>query len=144
MKKEGLGRARLPLVLLGILVVVFIATGYAPPAGRLNWFLEVLPAFIGILVLIVTYSRFPMSDLVYWLVFVHTLILVYGGYYTYAKTPLGDWVKDIFGLARNHYDRVGHLALGFFPAFRANVTRREHFGIAVLANFTHQGIALFL
>jgi putative membrane protein len=49
-------------------------------------------------------------------VFLHVLILVYGGVYTYAKTPLGDWAKDAFDLSRNHYDRVGHLALGFFPA----------------------------
>ena len=42
---------------------------------------------------------------------------MYGGYYTYALTPLGNWVRDTFHLARNHYDRVGHLALGAFPAF---------------------------
>jgi len=44
-------------------------------------------------------------------------ILIYGGYYTYAETPLGNWAKEFFGLSRNHYDRVGHIALGVFPAF---------------------------
>jgi putative membrane protein len=44
-------------------------------------------------------------------------ILIYGGYYTYAQTPLGNWAKEVFGLGRNHYDRVGHIALGVFPAF---------------------------
>jgi putative membrane protein len=52
-------------------------------------------------------------------VFLHVLILNYGGYYTYAETPLGNWAKEAFGLARNHYDRVGHLAVGIFPAFLA-------------------------
>jgi putative membrane protein len=58
-----------------------------------------------------------MSSFVYVCVLLHMLILIYGGVYTYANTPLGNWVKDALGLARNHYDRVGHLALGFFPAF---------------------------
>ncbi len=53
----------------------------------------------------------------YGCVFVHSDLLIYGGYYTYAATPLGNWAKDAFGLARNHYDRVGHLALGVFPSF---------------------------
>jgi putative membrane protein len=44
-------------------------------------------------------------------------ILIYGGYYTYAETPLGNWAKEVFGFSRNHYDRVGHVALGVFPAF---------------------------
>jgi len=60
-----------------------------------------------------------MSNLVYVCVFLHMLILIYGGFYTYALTPLGDWVRDQLHLSRNHYDRVGHLALGFFPALYA-------------------------
>jgi putative membrane protein len=44
-------------------------------------------------------------------------VLIYGGYYTYAETPLGNWAKEVFGFSRNHYDRVGHIALGIFPAF---------------------------
>lgn len=50
-------------------------------------------------------------------VFLHMLILIYGGIYTYAETPLGNWAKEAFQFSRNHYDRVGHVALGFFPAF---------------------------
>ncbi len=105
------------LTLLFVLLIIFLFTGYDPKAGHLNWFLEVLPAFIGITVLIVTYKRFPLSNFAYICVFLHTLILVYGGYYTYAQTPLGNWAKEAFDLARNHYDRIGHLALGFFPVF---------------------------
>jgi putative membrane protein len=54
---------------------------------------------------------------VYTGVFIHLLILIYGGVYTYAETPLGNWAKESFDLSRNHYDRVGHLALGAFPCF---------------------------
>jgi putative membrane protein len=60
-----------------------------------------------------------MSHLVYAGCFLHMIILIYGGYYTYANTPLGNWARDAFALSRNHYDRVGHLALGLFPALVA-------------------------
>lgn len=113
--------ARFPLALLAVLLLVCVATGWAPPAGRQNWALEVGPGLLGVAVLIGVYKRFPMSRLVYVGVFLHVLILVYGGYYTYARTPLGDWAREAFHLSRNHYDRVGHLALGFFPA----ITIRE-------------------
>jgi putative membrane protein len=109
--------ARLPLALLAVLSVVCALTLLAPPAGRLSWFLEVGPGLAGIAVLAGVYRRFPMSHMIYICVFLHVLILIYGGYYTYALTPLGDWAKETFHLGRNHYDRVGHLALGFFPAF---------------------------
>jgi putative membrane protein len=108
---------RRPLVLLSVVVVVCIATVANPPAGRISWLLEVGPGLAGIFVLIVLYKRFPMSHIVYWFVFFHVLILIYGGYYTYAETPLGNWAQEAFGLSRNHYDRVGHIALGVFPAF---------------------------
>lgn len=107
--------ARLPLWLLGVAAVVLVYTAVDARAGRLSWFLEVAPALGGFLALGVTFGRFPMSRVVYWCVFLHTLVLAYGGMYTYANTPLGNWAKEAFGLARNHYDRVGHLALGFFP-----------------------------
>ena len=108
--------ARLPLALLGVLAVVSIATLIRPPAGRVSWLLEVAPALLGIAVLLGVYRRFPMSHVVYVGVFLHTLILIWGGYYTYALNPLGAWAQEAFHLARNHYDRLGHFALGFFPA----------------------------
>lgn len=109
--------ARLPLGLLLALAPVLLLTLAFCHAGRLNWLLEVGPALLGFVALALTYRRFPLSDFCYVGVFVHTLILVYGGYYTYALAPLGDWAKEAFHLSRNHYDRVGHLALGFFPVF---------------------------
>ncbi|MDY6881408.1 MAG: DUF2238 domain-containing protein [Thermodesulfobacteriota bacterium] len=108
---------RLPLVLLSTVVFVCIVTVMNPPAGRISWLLEVGPGIAGIVLLISAYQRFPMSHMVYFCVFFHMLILIYGGYYTYAETPLGNWAQEAFDLSRNHYDRVGHLALGVFPAF---------------------------
>ncbi len=109
--------ARLPLALAGVLLLVFAATFFTTPEGKLNWLLEVGPGLFGIAALAIAFPRFPFSRFVYVAVFVHILILVYGGFYTYAKAPLGEWAKVTFGLARNHYDRVGHFAFGFFPVF---------------------------
>ncbi|HET7539303.1 MAG TPA: DUF2238 domain-containing protein [Polyangiaceae bacterium] len=111
--------ARLPLALLLVLGLICAATLWAPPAGRTSWFLEVTPGLLMVLCLGVAYPRMPLSHWVYVGVFVHVLILIYGGYYTYALTPLGNWAKQTFHLARNHYDRIGHIALGVFPVFMA-------------------------
>jgi len=75
-----------------------------------------IPILIGVPILIATYRRFRFTPLAYRLLFVHALILMVGGHYTYAEVPLGFWVRDTFGLARNHYDRLGHFAQGFVPA----------------------------
>ena len=108
--------ARLPLGLLALVTPVLLLTLIFCRAGRLTWALEVAPALLGFVALALTYKRFRLSDFCYVCIFLHTLVLVYGGTYSYAETPLGNWAKETFHLARNHYDRVGHLALGFFPA----------------------------
>ena len=109
--------ARLPLPLAGLLIVVFALTFFTTPEGKLNWLLEVGPGLIGMIALAIAFPKFPMSRFVYLGVFFNILILVYGGYYTYAKAPLGEWAKQAFGFHRNHYDRIGHLAFGFVPVF---------------------------
>jgi putative membrane protein len=111
--------ARFPLTLLGLLAVISVATLWAPPAGRTSWALEVGPGLIEVALLVATYRRLPLSHWVYGGVFLHLLVLIYGGYYTYALTPLGNWARQAFDLGRNHYDRVGHVALGVFPVFLA-------------------------
>ena len=84
-----------------------------------TWFLEVVPAFIGLILLVLTRKRFPLTPLLYWLILIHSIILMIGGKYTYANVPAGFWVKDLLGLARNPYDRLGHFAQGFVPAILA-------------------------
>ncbi|KAB2923724.1 MAG: DUF2238 domain-containing protein [Bacteroidetes bacterium] len=94
---------------------VFVWSGLAPK-DRFTWFLEVLPAVIAAVLLIVTYKRFPLTDLAYLLIGVHISILCVGGHYTYAEVPLFDWIRDAFHQSRNNYDKVGHFAQGFIPA----------------------------
>src|SRR5262249_33650581 len=84
-----------------------------------TWLLETAPAMIAILVLVATYRWFPLTNLVYALILVHSIILMAGGHYTYAKVPLGFWMQSAFHFSRNHYDRIGHFAQGFVPAMVA-------------------------
>src|SRR6185436_14277575 len=106
------------LALLVIGAVLLAWSGIAP-ADRTTWILEVFPIFIAVPLLVVTARRFPLTPLAYRLIFVHALILMLGGHYTYAQVPLGFWMQRVFGFSRNHYDRIGHLAQGFVPAFTA-------------------------
>jgi putative membrane protein len=111
-------RDRVPVVLLAGVAAVFVWSGWAP-ADRLTWVLEVFPVVIAAPFLIATRRRFPLTSLVYTLIAIHATILMVGGRYTYAEVPLFNWIRDAFHLARNHYDRVGHLAQGFVPALVA-------------------------
>jgi putative membrane protein len=109
---------REPAILLVVAIILLAASrvGAAEPGA---WIMEVAPIFIAAPILVVTARRFPLTPLVYRLLFLHALILMVGGHYTYAKVPLGFWVQDALGLARNHYDRLGHIAQGFVPAMLA-------------------------
>lgn len=106
---------RLHIYLLAIFFLVLAWSGYNPK-DYFTWFLEVLPALIGIAVLAITFRRFPLTDLVYALILIHSCILFVGGHYTYAEVPLFDWIRDAFNQSRNNYDKVGHFAQGFIPA----------------------------
>jgi len=109
---------RLPLILLLLVLVVLVWSGIGP-YDRLTWFLEVVPVLIAVPLLLLTAHRMPLTRLAYVLIAVHAVILMYGGHYTYALTPFGDWLREVFGFARNHYDRIGHLMQGFGPAIIA-------------------------
>ena len=102
------------LIFMAVLIWSAIA-----PYDRLTWWLEVAPALIALVLLAITWQRFPLTTLLYVLILIHSLILMVGGHYTYARVPTFDWLRDTFELSRNHYDRVGHLAQGFIPAMVA-------------------------
>lgn len=89
------------------------------PFDRFTWWLEVIPAIIGFLILWYTRNRFPLTGLLYTLILVHAVILMVGGHYTYAEVPLGEWLRELTDGSRNNYDKLGHLAQGFIPAIIA-------------------------
>ncbi|MBL8843248.1 MAG: DUF2238 domain-containing protein [Planctomycetes bacterium] len=106
-------RETIVVLLLTALAVAWSAIG---PREVATWWLEAAPVLIGAPLLAVTERRFPLTPLVLRCLFLHALVLLVGAHWTYAEVPLGNWVRDAFGLARNHYDRLGHLAQGFVPA----------------------------
>src|SRR6266852_7842192 len=107
--------SRYEISLLVFVLAVLVWSGIAP-ADRFTWVMEVFPVLIAVPVLILTYTRFRFTPLVYTLIAIHACILMVGGKYTYAQVPLGFWMERVFGFTRNHYDRIGHLAQGFVPA----------------------------
>ncbi len=108
-------RRHLPVLLAG-LVAVALAVSVWQPYDLMTWFLETVWILIGLPVLVLTWRRFPLTNLLCCLLALHALVLMVGGHYTYAQVPLGDWARDTFGLERNPYDRLGHLMQGFVPA----------------------------
>jgi putative membrane protein len=104
---------------LGLVVLVALVVSGLHPYDRATWLMEVAPILIAAPVLVATYRRFPLTDLLYVLIALHALILIFGGAYTYARVPLGYWLQDWLGLARNPYDRIGHLLQGVTPALVA-------------------------
>ena len=132
-------RARLPLFLLACTGLAFLVLGWAPKADRFTWFMECFPVLLGAPILAMTYRRFPLTPLLYVLLSLHALVLMVGGHWTYAEVPAGHWVKDALHLARNPYDRLGHLFQGFVPVLlfrevllRRGVLRRGAGSVAVL------------
>jgi putative membrane protein len=89
------------------------------PFDRFTWWLEIIPALLGLIIVVVTYKQFRLTDLLYVLLAMHAIILLVGGHYTYAEVPCFNWLRDEYGLARNYYDRVGHFVQGFVPAMIA-------------------------
>lgn len=109
--------------------LALLAWSGVQPLERVTWWLEVLPVLIVWPLLLATQARFPLTRLLVGLVFLHACILMLGGHYTYARVPLGDWMRDAFGLARNPYDGIGHLAQGFIPAIAARELLLRHTGL---------------
>jgi putative membrane protein len=101
------------MVAVALAAVVVSGVG---PRDRATWWMEVAPVLIALPILAATRTRFPLTPLLYGLIALHACVLSLGGHYTYAEVPLGFWVRDALGLARNHYDRLGHLMQGFVPA----------------------------
>jgi putative membrane protein len=107
-----------PALLLGAALLLLAWSG-VQPLERGTWLLEVFPVLLAAPLLVATRARFPLTPLLYRLLFLHAVVLVIGGHYTYARVPLGFWAQDLLDLSRNHYDRLGHLMQGFVPAILA-------------------------
>jgi putative membrane protein len=104
-----------PMILL-LSGIILLGITAIHPHDYPTWWMETAPIFIAVPILVATYKNYTLTPLLYRLLFLHALILMVGGHYTYAEVPLGYWMQDWFGFARNNYDKIGHLAQGFIPA----------------------------
>jgi len=94
------------------------------PTDRMTWFMEVVWVFIGLPLIAWKWRTFPLTLLLSVLLTLHALVLIHGGAYTYAETPLGFAMRDAaralgFEVLRNPWDRLGHFMQGFVPAILA-------------------------
>ncbi|MCQ4259262.1 DUF2238 domain-containing protein [Stutzerimonas stutzeri] len=104
---------------LAMLVLLALIWSGVAPYDRATWLLEVAPVLIAAPLLLWSYPRFPLTRLLYWVIAIHSLILILGGTYTYARVPAGFWVQDWFELSRNPYDKLGHFIQGVTPSLLA-------------------------
>lgn len=100
------------------LITLVVISGVAP-FDRITWLMEVAPVLIALPLMAASHRRFPLTTLLYALIFVHAVVLIAGGAWSYARVPLGFWMLDVFGLDRNPYDKIGHFMQGFVPAIVA-------------------------
>ena len=105
------------LSLLVVSIVLLISGLH--PFDRTTWLLEIFPVLIALPILIFTHKKYPLTRLLYILIFCHALVLILGGAYSYARVPFGFWLQDLFDLSRNPYDKIGHFMQGFVPAIIA-------------------------
>ena len=119
------------VVYIAIFLIVATWSGYRSYEPWL-WWLEAGICVVGLLALLVTYSRFRFTNMTYVFILIHFIILFIGAHYSYARVPLFDWLKEFMHTDRNNYDKVGHFAQGFVPAMiarelllRLNVIRKK-------------------
>lgn len=101
-----------------LLIALLVFSGWTP-YDRLTWLMEVLPVMLVLPILWLSYQRFPLTNLLYIGIFLHSCVLILGGAYTYARVPLGFELQELFDLNRNPYDKIGHFMQGFVPALAA-------------------------
>ncbi|ASL85475.1 DUF2238 domain-containing protein [Serratia marcescens] len=113
--------SRTPLLLSVITLLLLAALIHSgiSPYDRTTWLMEVAPVLIVLPLLWLTHRRYPLTPLLYTLIFFHALILIFGGMYSYARVPLGFEVQQWLDLGRNPYDKLGHFFQGLVPALAA-------------------------
>lgn len=132
------------LILCGLLLIAIMAISFENAHDRATWLLEVAPVLIALPLLAATYRRFPLTGLLYGLIFVHALVLIVGGTYTYARVPFGFWMQDVLALERNPYDKIGHFMQGLVPVLvtREILLRGFYVSVPRMTNFLSVCVAL--
>ena len=110
-----------------LMVVGLLLSGWAP-FDRTTWLLEVFPVMVVVPLLLLTRHHYPLTTLLYLAIFLHGIVLMVGGAYSYARVPLGFALADWLELSRNPYDKIGHLFQGLVPALATReILLRGHY-----------------
>ena len=110
-----------------LMVVGLLLSGWAP-FDRTTWLLEVFPVMVVVPLLLLTRHHYPLTTLLYLAIFLHGIVLMVGGAYSYARVPLGFALADWLELSRNPYDKIGHLFQGLVPALATReILQRRHY-----------------
>lgn len=112
------------LVLSVVFAIEWVLLAIAP-YDRADWALENVIVLAFVVLIAVTYRRFPMSRISYTLIVVFLLLHEVGAHYTYARVPYDAWFVDTFGFSlnqrlgfeRNHFDRLVHFCYGLLLAY---------------------------
>lgn len=114
-----LGKYGYPRLILLLMACAVVISAINVQDTMLTWLLEAFPVLVAIVLLVLTMRRFRLTDLLYTLILIHACVLLYGAHYSYAGTPLGDWLGEVMGWQRNNYDKLGHFMQGFCPVMCA-------------------------
>jgi putative membrane protein len=109
---------RFHLFLAAILCGVLAWSGWQP-FDRATWWMEVAPVLVALPILVASYTRYRLTNMLYVLIVLHAIVLMVGGAYSYARVPLGFDIQHWLGMTRNPYDKIGHFVQGFVPAMVA-------------------------
>jgi putative membrane protein len=112
-----------------VALIALLAFSAWRPYDLATWAMEVVPVFIVLPILWATRRRFALTPMLYALIFAHAVVLMLGGHYSYARVPLGEWMREALHLARNPYDGIGHFMQGFVPAIAARELLLRHTGL---------------
>jgi putative membrane protein len=105
-----------PIVCLVVYAVVWAIMAYHPVYPD-DWLLENILALLGVAFFVITFRFFPLSNISYVPLTVFMILHAIGAHYTYAETPIGDWLAPLFGWQRNNFDRVVHFSFGLLLAY---------------------------
>lgn len=101
-----------PLLLLTLYLLVFLICAISP-YDRAVWWAENIPSMLVVTFLVWLSTRYRFSNTSYVLMSVFIILHTIGGHYTFERVPF-DWVSQLFGFERNHYDRLAHFSVGFY------------------------------
>ena len=96
------------MAVVGEFALQALALSLIHPYDGFTWFLETLPVLLGMPLVLLTFQRFPLTPLLYRLLFIPCPDS--GRRTTPMRGAFGILVAGLFDFSRNHYDRIGHIA----------------------------------